>query len=388
MKYELKDSVLVLMPEGRIDTLNAPTAEKEAFDACGDNPAEAVVMDCEKLDYVSSAGLRVVLKIRKAYPSLRLVNVQSDVYDVFEMTGFTEMMPIEKAFRTLSVEGCKVIGQGANGKVYRTDSDTIVKVYKDADSLNDIRRERELAKRAFILGVPTAISYEVAKVGDGYGSVFELLDARSIAETLSAEPEKIDQMVDFYVDLLKKIHSTDGDAAIMPDMKKTALSWAEFDREHLPKDIGDKLYELVEQVPYSQKMMHGDYHIKNVMLQSGEAILIDMDTICIGHPVFELGSMYNAYLGFSAIDPDVSMRFLGIPHDLAVDFWRRSLKKYLGTDDEDRIKEVEDKATIVGFMRLIRRAVRRADREDNAKELAYYKKRVEELVSSVDTLIF
>ena len=53
-----------------------------------------------------------------------------------------------------------MLGEGANGKVYRYDSDTIVKVYKDSVSLEDIKRERELARTAFILGIPTAIPYD------------------------------------------------------------------------------------------------------------------------------------------------------------------------------------------------------------------------------------
>ena len=55
----------------------------------------------------------------------------------------------------------------------------------------------------------------------------------------------------------------------------------------------------MEAVSVRHQMLHGDYHIKNVMMQDGEVLLIDMDTLCQGHPVFELASMYNAYVGFS-----------------------------------------------------------------------------------------
>ena len=387
MEYTLKDNVLTVYLVGRIDSQNAAEAEAQAFAVCRANPAEKVVLDCARLDYVSSAGLRVVLKLRKAYPTLRLVDVQPDVYDIFEMTGFTEMMPIEKAFRTLSVEGCAVIGEGANGKVYRTAADTIVKVYRWPDCLDDIRRERELAKRAFILGIPTAISYEVVKVGDNYGSVFELLDAKSIAEILAAEPTRMDEMVNLYVDLLKKIHATTGDRAIMSDMKRTAEEWAIFDKDYLSPEAGDKLLSLVREIPFSDKMMHGDYHVKNVMIQSGEAILIDMDTVCVGHPIFELGSMFNAYNGFAAIDPAKSVAFLGIERDVAEAVWRKSLSLYLGTDNDAVIRSVERKAAVVGIMRLLRRAARRSDSPDSADAVAFYRRWLEELLPTVDTLV-
>ena len=77
----------------------------------------------------ASAGLRVILRLRKQEPELAIVNVSPEVYEIFEMTGFTEMMPVSRAYRRVSVDGCEVIGQGANGKVYRLDPETIIKVY-------------------------------------------------------------------------------------------------------------------------------------------------------------------------------------------------------------------------------------------------------------------
>ena len=114
-----------------------------------------------------------------------LVNVHQELYNILDMTGFTEMMDVHKAYRVLSVENCEVIGQGANGKVYRIDPDTIVKVYLNPDALPEIHRERELARLAFVAGVPTAIPYDVVRIqGGGYGSVFELLNATSFAKLL------------------------------------------------------------------------------------------------------------------------------------------------------------------------------------------------------------
>ena len=108
------------------------------------------------------------------------------------MTGFTELMTVEKAYRRVSVDGCEIVGEGANGTVYRIDGDNVVKVYKDANALDEIQKERELARLALVLGIPTAISYDVVRVGDSYGSVFEMLDARSFSKILAEHPEKME----------------------------------------------------------------------------------------------------------------------------------------------------------------------------------------------------
>ena len=388
MNYKEEGETLRLFLEGRIDSSNAATVEKDIFSAIESNSGKTPIIDADKLEYISSAGLRIVLKLKKAYPDISLINVNSDVYEIFDMTGFTEMMEIQKAYRRISVDGCEVIGQGANGKVYRINDDPVVKVYLNPDSLDDIRRERDLAKKAFVLGIPTAISYDIARVGDGYGTVYELLNAESFAKLIASEPENINRYVDMYVELLKKIHSTLVKRGDMPDMKETAVKWAEFDRDYLPQETGDKLVKLVKAVPEDDHMMHGDYHVKNVMMQSGEVLLIDMDTLCVGNPVFELGSMFNAYKGFSALDPSVSMSFLGLPHETCVEIWEKSLKKYIG-GDQAKIDDAEKKAAIVGYMRLLRRLVRRGGANDpKGKEaIDFYVAELTKLVASVDTLV-
>ena len=167
---------------GRIDSNNAPQLEKDLLETLAGKDSVAIEFDAKDLEYISSAGLRVLLRIRKTYPNISIVNVSQEVYDIFDMTGFTEMMDVQRAYREVSIEGCEEIGRGANGRIYRIDQDNVVKVYKNPDALEDIKHEREVAKLALILGLPTAISYDVVKVGDSFGSVFELLNARSFSQ--------------------------------------------------------------------------------------------------------------------------------------------------------------------------------------------------------------
>ena len=390
MNYATEDGVLTLYMSGRVDSSNADAFGAEINEALAAAPHSAVVADMEALEYISSAGLRVILRLRKDEPTLKLINVSADVYDIFEMTGFTEMLTIEKAYRRLSVEGCEVIGQGANGKVYRLDPDTIIKVYLNPDSLPDIHRERELARRAFVLGIPTAIPYDVVKVGDGYGSVFELLNAKSFAKLIAEEPENLDHYVELYVDLLKRIHSTVVKKGDMPAMKEVALGWAKFLQDYLPDDQYQKLYSLVEAVPENDHMMHGDYHLKNVMMQNGEVLLIDMDTLCVGDPVFEFASIYQAYVGFAELDHEVTMRFYGLPYETAAQVWQKTLRLYFGTEDEAVLKEKAEKAMVIAYTRMMRRSIRRngLETEEGRAFIDNCKNHLADLLGRVDSLLF
>ncbi|WP_408071198.1 anti-sigma factor antagonist [Butyrivibrio sp. JL13D10] len=373
---------------GRIDSNNAPQFQdtiNEAFES-----KENILIDAEKLDYISSAGLRVLLHLRKKHAELRIINVSSEVYEIFDMTGFNQMMTVEKAYRVVSVEGCEVIGKGANGTLYRIDSDNVVKVYKNADALNDIQHEREVARLALVLGIPTAISYDVVKVGDSYGSVFELLNAKSFSKILAQEPDKFDWCVNEFSGLLKRIHETEVPSGKLPRIKETALKWAEFDKDYLPEASYEKLKSLIEKVPDSDYMIHGDYHTNNIELQDDEVLLIDMDTLAVGHPIFELASIYNAFVGFYEIDKDMCKDFLRVDVDFAYRFFRKAMGVYLGTEDDARIDEVVDKARVVGYTRIIRRNIRRGalEKEDKRAEIELWKKELIELLDRIDTLVF
>ena len=388
---ELKGQTLYIFADGRIDSANAEIVEADIVKLKTENPATHIVFDAAKLEYISSAGLRVILRLRKGCPDLKIVNASSEVYEIFDMTGFTEMMTVEKAYRQLSVEGCEVIGKGSNGEVYRLDPDTIIKVYLNSDCLPDIQRERELARKAFVLGIPTAIPYDVVKVGDTYGSVFELLNAKSFTKILAQDNSKVDEIAEMYVDLLKKIHSTEVQPGDMPDMKTVALGWVKDIKGYIDPVKWTKLYNLVVSVPDDNHMIHGDYHTKNVMIQNGEVLLIDMDTLCHGNPVFEFASIFNAYVGFYAGKPPFEGdSFIGIPYDMGVEIWNKTLKLYFNTDDEKYLKSVEDKSALIGFTRILRRTLRRCDMNDPITKNAvdYYIKTIESILDDIDSLIF
>lgn len=386
----VSDNTMRIVLSGRIDSGNAPAVEQEVMRLLEETPGKELTIDASELSYISSAGLRVLLHLRKKHPELRILEVNSEVYEILEMTGFTEMMPVEKAYRVVSVEGCEEIGRGANGTIYRIDQDNVVKVYNNADALAEIQHEREVAKLALILGIPTAISYDVVRVGESYGSVFELLNARSFSKILANEPDKLDWCVSEYVKMLKKIHGTIVPEGKLPDMRETALSWATFMQDHLPEAQAKKLLALVEAVPHDDHMIHGDYHTKNLELQNDEVLLIDMDTLAVGHPIFELASMYNAFIGFSELDHSIIERFQGFDFETAQKFWNRTLVEYLGTEDEKKIREVENKARVIGYTRLIRRSIRRSglETEEGRAEIAYWTEKLTELLDQTDTLLF
>ena len=386
--YRIDKNILYIAINGRIDASNAALIEEKILSIKNDNPGNHTVIDADNLEYISSAGLRVILRLRKEEPKIAIINVAAEVYEIFDMTGFTDMVTVEKAYQRMSTEGCEFIAKGANGAVYRYDDETILKTYFAKDALPEIKQERENARRAFVLGINTAIPYGIVRVGDGYGTVTELLNAVSVTKLIRENSDDMTEAAKYYIDMLKSIHAIEVEDGEVPDMKEIALDWADFVSAHIPKEQGNKLRALIEAVPKQNTLMHGDYHTNNIMIQNGEPLLIDMDTLCMGHPVFELGSMFNAFIGYSELNHQNMVDFFGYSFETAEKFWNMALKMYLGTEDEAVCQSIAEKAMVVGYTRMLRRAIRRPNEADSNAKIARCKEMLGILLNKVDTLIF
>jgi anti-anti-sigma factor len=112
MKTSKSDNEIILSFEGEINSTNAEGGEKEVFEALGSNPPEQVTFNFKDLTYISSAGLRILLKVKQACPSLKLVEVTNEVYSVLEMTGFVTMITVDRALTEIDITGCEKIGDG------------------------------------------------------------------------------------------------------------------------------------------------------------------------------------------------------------------------------------------------------------------------------------
>jgi len=96
IEKKLTNNELVIELEGRLDTTTAPRLEEELKNSI--DGAEKLVLDFKKLDYLSSAGLRVILaaqKIMNKQGEMIIKNVNETISEIFEVTGFADILTIE-----------------------------------------------------------------------------------------------------------------------------------------------------------------------------------------------------------------------------------------------------------------------------------------------------
>ncbi len=95
IKKEKNDGILKIALSGRLDTTTASDLEREISDLSG---VTDLIFDFGELEYVSSAGLRVILKAQKVMNTkgaMKLVNVNDAVMEIFDITGFSDILTIE-----------------------------------------------------------------------------------------------------------------------------------------------------------------------------------------------------------------------------------------------------------------------------------------------------
>ncbi len=245
--------------------------------------------------------------------------------------------------RDISVEGLDLIGAGANGRVYRLNEEQIVKVYNPlTNPYEKIEREKRAARAAFTHGIPTAISFDIVRVGSEYGMVYELLNAKTLGATIEEDPTHAEEYAARMTDLLKKLHRTVFTDGELPDARLSLHTWADIAGRsgYYATEVMERLHRFIDDIPARDTFIHGDFHPGNIMVSKGELFLIDMGDASVGHPIIDLLGAYQI-MKVAAERPGGSMRYMGLSAGLAETVWNSFLSGYFETDDPERLKRLE-----------------------------------------------
>ena len=389
MRAYVIEKELVIQLDERVDYSNAAQVEEEILEILKQHEGLPLCLDADKLTYISSAGLRIILKLRKsALPGFSIRNVSAQVYEIFEMTQLNTILNIKKKQRVISIEGCEEIGSGAEGTVYR---------------LAKIEEEQKRARQALFCGVPTAIPFDIVRVGDSYGAVYEMINARTLNDIVQKEPERLPEVITQYAGFILKLHSIEAYEGQLTEAKDYYLDHMEDFSRFLSAEVVSALSELLMAMPPTSHLVHGDIQLKNVMLSGDEMILIDMDHLSVGDPVFEFASLYASYIAYNEVNPSNSEQFFGLDRNVSTEIFYGTLREYLKQLKEQRFpeescglsekeyEEAEVKAKVLGYLRFLAILIIEKKKEQNEvkeREIRHAVDRLNELALKVPELGF
>ena len=346
MESRTENGVLVIFLEGRIDSSNARSAAEEIDRLIGGPDGRDFLFDAEKLTYISSAGLRLVLKLKKeAKKNLILVQVREEVYEVFSTTGLTEVFSVVRIPKELDLSESELIGQGASGKVYRIQDDAIVKMYPKGYSILSLIREKEASRKALIRGVPTAIPYGLVCTDGMYGLQYELVGAMSLQRFLVSEPESLENCMRQYVCVFRDLHEIEVDDGTFPSAKEMLLEDLKKCEPYYDREVVLDLQRVFEMIPQRNTLVHRDFHPGNVMVdRNKELYLIDMGEISTGHPVIDFMSMgihYPIMINREALRAHAPRFHDGLSIEMHEKLWNMFLEMYFNDRSESERQAID-----------------------------------------------
>ena len=329
IRTEVKNNLTYVYIDGIINSTNA----NEFSDKIKDEPkgTDGLVLDCEKLEYISSAGLRVILSAKKRCgdKTFKVINVNSEVMEVFKVTGFDEIMDITQTNKKISVEDCDIIGRGSCGECYRIDDETIIKLYYGNTDISVIEHEKALSKKAFVMGIPTAISYDIVEADGRIGVVYELIKSKTLAELMRTDPDNLDKYIKMYADICKSIHAIHTDDPDIPsfkDLNKEGIKLV----TGITDEERDLLNKFVDMIPDGNSCIHGDLNVNNIMVQDGECCLIDMGEFGKGIPMFDISRIVFSMECLNT-KPNEFNAFYKMSSEMVTYIFKGFLKEYYGT---------------------------------------------------------
>ncbi|MDO4538671.1 MAG: phosphotransferase [Coriobacteriales bacterium] len=354
MKATVTDGGLTIFLEGSVTAASAPAFEAELTSLRAENPSGSLTLDASDFAYISSAGLRVLMKLARKEKGLSVIEASPTVYDIFEITGFTQILDVRKALRQISVEGCECIGRGGNGAVYRLDEETIVKIYySNRHTLDSILNSRAVSQKLMALGIPVAIAFDVVRVGDegDLGLVFELLNCKTIGQVIHDDPSTIHMWAKRAADILKQLHTTEQPEGTFPDARDTSHAWVNETGKWLSQEEKDVLNKLYDGLPYKNTLVHGDFHTGNMMVQDDEIVLIDVDDLAQGEPILDFASMFTTFENITTEERSLFTMNMTLEETQA--FYKDMLECYYGPLDEQTAQRLEFQRKLYGMPKLL-----------------------------------
>lgn len=350
---------------------------------------EHLVIDCSELEYISSSGLRMCLSILKKHPDMELTDVSNDVYNVFDTTGFTRILKVHKALRKIDLTGCKLLGEGGNGAVYRLNDEEIVKVCKHRQGDEALVHESEQVREAFLMGVPTVISFDTVDSGNGRkGIVMEALDSESLGTHLMADPSDMDDIIPKYVELFRQADAVENDSPLFTDKKEWLRSLLYLPQRVINDEEAAQLATILDEIPDSNHFVHFDGHAGNVLMSGGSdertLTLIDLGDAGKGHPVLEIAGW-----AFIMLEPDYAAGCTAAEHitcmsrDMAREFCRRVLSEMFHTTDAAELDYLLQQASLVGRVKSAFIAQRWANVVDSPAFSTYLRRLVRETLTII-----
>jgi len=254
--------------------------------------------------------------------------------------------------KEIDLSASRIIGKGQCSQVYQIAENRVVKLFEDSMSKEDIQKEYDINCEAFNSGLASVQCFGLVTYKGRLGIEMEKVNGICLEQAILDSNDEPDKFAINFAQNLLMINSKRGDLSIMPaadEFYSTCVKKCLQDR-WISEFESEKLLQMIKEIPQKDLMIHGDYHVLNMMVDNGSMKMIDLADCMTGNAIYDL-MVANIYLHYLPLNmKELYSTLIKIPPETSLYMWDIFLKTYFDTESEKRIfniKRVLDKYSML-----------------------------------------
>lgn len=335
-KIENNELITVWLPE-RIDSSNADEVEAKLYEISELNPGKSLSLNAENMEYISSAGLRLLLKFQKAGLLENLGNVSQNVYSILDNTGFIGIINVNRLAASYEYDHNALIGCDSFGKLYKADKENVIRVYDSHVDPSDIEMGFECAKVMMNSPVSCAIPFDMVTTSNGKGCLYSVEDFMSVSTLITKQSDADEFRVKAINKIVKQLNLVHGVTELSDCVPRETDRLPELIYKNLnafSEEEKEKICHIVRKISRGNKVILENVNERTILISYKEPVLVDFSLLRFGNPLFEIAGFYRNVYEFSSL--------LEVTDKAEIEHtWQMFLSKYLGTDDKGTIENYD-----------------------------------------------
>lgn len=327
MEYSFKenDVILVALPS-RVNSDNYLEVEKELDDIYERYVDKSFILDAANTEYVSSAALRVFLKYQKMGKLNSILNVSKDVFEIFEMTGLSEVMHVQKSMEMEKERQEMLIGEDSYGYLYIKDEEKVIKIYKPWVSEEEIMLGTELSKLGMGEDISNAITFDTVRTDNGLGCVYAVGHFESLRQYLAKNEESAKGVILELVHELKKFRKCTAFEEKLENEVERLCRLTDERLTSFTEDERKKIKDCISLFPRNNSPILEVVDSRTLLYSHHDVTFLDLSILRYGNEIFELAAVYRNLLEHGS--------FLGTYNDEANRLWEDFVNEYVNSWEE------------------------------------------------------
>lgn len=207
----------------------------------------------------------------------------------------------EYEIKKIDIELSTPVAYGSTSYLYKISDNKILKLFNPGTSEKFAITEFMLSNYCYESNIKTSKPYEIIKLNDNYGIVYQFLNGLTIAQYLAKYPERFNDAIEKYYESIVSLNSTKCTNNAIISAKTNIIHKLDRIKNHFEDKNFAQLNDIVNSIEESNNLLHGDPNIKNIMYHDDELYIIDIGTIVKGNYLFDFASLLATYKNINLI---------------------------------------------------------------------------------------